>query len=220
MNSISQTQPTVRRQAERAAFSALQTAVRDAWEDTQYQIGERDYDPRIVQTLFGQLLYHNVLNRVYLLGQEYPGIEVRLAPNKTNSAHHIVVTISHWIITVSAVRNREARPRDAHFRTSYAQQWSWDIDENDNFVTIPPLSGGSGTAIYIHLLHGPLEERRRELGFVLIAQPNASGEYVTSPVPLETYLNDTFGPVTLDEEIIEEEFPDLKLHQAVDHPVH
>ena len=206
MTAKHQAQTLTMNQTERAAFAALKVAIQDAWDDTRRQIEEADYDPQIVQTAFGQFLFHNVLNRVVQLDATIPCVVAKLVPNERRSAHYILVIINGRAITISAVPDLQARPRDARFRSSYARmQGRWIINEHNDLEPSPPLGpDDSFTSTYIHLLHGPRVGRRRQLGFIQVAIPNIFGEYDIDPIPIDAFLDAEWGAVTSDEETIED----------------
>ena len=205
-NSPVPTVSTDREVMPRAAFKAIESAVRGAYEDTDQLCKQAGFHPRVIKAGFGQLLFYAVMNRLNLLNDvHYPFVKVSLLPNGAYGSLHVCITIDDdWFITVSAVPDIDVLPRDAKHRDHYAQQWTFAPDANNNFVPVPPpgypvrVDGPT----YIHLLHGPRENNRRRLGFILVAQPDAKGEYISKPIPLETFLNDRYGPVTSDEETI------------------
>ena len=191
--------------ATRTAFKAIEATLHDAYEDTDQQLSPSEYHPRVAKSAFGQFLFHNVLNRLYQLSDNVPNIKTNLIPNGAFGSQHITLSVNdNWFITVSAVPDEQAEPRDARFRDRYASQFSFDIDENDNLVPVPLPTLNNSEPTYIHLLHGPRQNNRRRLGFILVARPNALGEYVSDPTPLETFLDERFGPHTSDEEEIKD----------------
>ena len=172
------------------ALLAIKYAISFAWDDTREQVKTADYDPRIVQTAFGQFLVHNVMNRIYQLNAGYhQTITAELKPNRSKNAHHVAVRFEGTLLTVSAVGHENVRPRPAIFREDYAsRQTSFEISEQNSFVaTLPPRLDGP-TKTYLQILHGPKVDDRHQLGFMLVAYLNRFNEYESKPVPLDELL--------------------------------
>ena len=195
----------------RDAFVALKTAIEDAWAVTRRQIGEEDYDGRIIQTAFAQFLVHNVMNCVHRLNTAFPDITVDLVPNERGSAHHVTVNVRGRFVTISSVPNIQARPRHANFRTNYARlQGRLTINKDNELEASPPLEPDEPTLTYIQILHGPKEENRQDLGFILVAFPNRFGEYPEEPISLDKFLDSLQQQGIADEEIVAD-LPDLEV---------
>ena len=189
----------------RGALLAVETAIEDAWADTRRQVGEEDYDKRIIQTAFGQFLVHNVMNCVYKLDAAYPGIAAELVPNERASSYHIRVNIHGLFITISSVPDVHAGPRHAEFRANYAMlQGYFRINKDNRFEASPPPELDEPTGTYMQILHGPKADSRQELGFVLVAFPNRFGNYEQNPMPMDHFLHALLQNGTTDEEIIDD----------------
>ena len=190
--------------AARRFFVALLSAIEDAWGDTRRQINEEHYHNRIIQTAFGQFLFHNVMNRVYGLGDAHPGISVALMPNCTGTAYHAVARIDNIQITLSAVANEQARPRPALYRTDYAtRQGFFTIDDTNILTPSPPTELDDFALPYVQILYGPAKDNRQELGFIMIAFVNRFNEYDPAPMHLDDFLAKLPGQEVAAEDIAE-----------------
>ena len=92
------------------ALLALKYAISNAWADTRRQVKASSYDPRIVQTAFGQFLVHNVMNRIYQLNEDYQSMTAELRPNSSNTAYHVAIRLEDTLLTVSAIPHENLRP--------------------------------------------------------------------------------------------------------------
>ena len=176
----------------REAIGPIETAIQEAWATTRRQIDEADYEPRIAQTGFAQLLVHNVRNEVFRLGETPGEVETYLLPNRRRTSHHVLVRFRNFWITVSAVRSRKGRPRPARFRMDYARrQMSFVVNQDNNdFEPAPPPEATEGDVhTYIQMLHGPTPGNRQTHGFTLIAFINRFGEYGPAPVEITEFLD-------------------------------
>ncbi len=201
----------------RTALNALAGAITDGWAITRRQINEEDYDERITQTGFGQFLHHNVMSGVYRLNGKYPGLATDLVPNDRRTAHHVTATVSDLFITMSSVSSVESRPRHAQFRTHYAQSY-FTIDYDDNLQLTPPVDPGDRT--YMQILHGPKDDNRHELGFVLVVFPTLVGQYRQAPMPIGDFLTKALPTLDSDVEQIEDTlYPGLIDDQRGQHAV-
>ena len=213
MMRISQPQALERGQeAARTAFRALESAIVDAWAYTCSQVEDATYEPPTEKMAFGYFLFCNVQDRIYKIAKSYSVhiIDAEFVPNQKGGSHHLVVTVNRWKATISAVPDEHSHPRDAQFRTSYAKQLRLNLDFGERtkpLVVVPPPELTSAPQTYIHLLHGPRPGWRKQLGFILVGHPNAEGRYDRAPVPLDTFLNETFGldTDTTDVEVIEDD---------------
>ena len=172
------------------ALLALKYAISYAWEDTRGQVKSANYDPRIVQTAFGQFLVHNVMNRIYQLNEGYSqSFTAELRPNRTKNAHHITVRVASTLLTVSAVEHENVRPRPAMFREDYAsRQGFFAITNQNTFIPTSPPVSSARPKTYLQILHGPRVDDRCRLGFLLVAKMNRFNEYEGKPVPLDELL--------------------------------
>ena len=93
----------------RDALLSIKYAISFAWADSRGQVKAASYDPRIVQTAFGQFLVHNVMNRIYQLNEGYQNITAELRPNSSNTAYHVAVRLEDTLLTVSAVAHENVR---------------------------------------------------------------------------------------------------------------
>ena len=176
----------------REVLGQIETAIQEAWATTRRQIDEADYEPRIAQTGFAQLLVHNVRNEVFRLGETPGEVETYLLPNRRRTSHHVLVRFRKFWITVSAVRSRKDRPRLARFRIDYAKrQMSFVVNQDNNdFEAAPPPEATEGDVhTYIQMLHGPTPGNRQTHGFTLIAFINRFGEYEPAPVEVTEFLD-------------------------------
>lgn len=168
---------------------AVRDAISFAWADTRKQVKGAGYDDRIVQTAFGQFLVHNVMNRIYQLNMGCENMKVELRPNSNNTAHHVVIRFNNMLLTVSAVAQPHMRPRAALFREEYAsRQGFFRISEQNSFVPTSPRSLSEPRTSYLQILHGPKDDDRQHLGFMLIASLNHFNEYEGKPAPLDDLL--------------------------------
>ena len=171
------------------ALLALKYAISNAWADTRRQVKASSYDPRIVQTAFGQFLVHNVMNRIYQLNEDYQSMTAELRPNSSNTAYHVAIRLEDTLLTVSAIPHENLRPRAALFREDYAsRQGFFEINGQNRFVAASPPELSESTKTYLQILHGPKADDRQQLGFMLVASLNRFNEYEGKPVPLDELL--------------------------------
>ena len=196
---------------------ALSEAITDSWTITRHQISDEGYDERIALTGFGQLLHHNVMNRVHGLNGKWPGLAIDLIPNDRRSAYHVTATIHDLFITISSVSSVESRPRYAQFRTNYAQSY-FTIDDNNQIQPTPVVDPGDRT--YVQILHGPREDSRHQLGFILVVFPTSLGQYERPPMRIDDFLDKAKPEQKSDmEEIKDNLYPDLIDDQGENHAV-
>ena len=206
----------------REAFKSIESALLNAYQDARQHIQGMGYDERIVQTLFAQLLYHDVQRHVLQLRGTSPDLKVYLNPNSgAGSSHHLRLEIHRWVITIHAVRHIYDRLRFAQHRETYTRQWSFVADKYNVFVPKPPALIDEDSKIYTQILHASevtgLSERRMYLGFIRVAYPDLwFGGYVKSAETLDDFLDANFGPYVVAEEKIEDTFGELTLRQDVD----
>ena len=201
----------------RTALCALSEAIKDSWTTTLHQVGEEGYDERVALTAFGQFLHHNVMNRVYGLNGKCPGLATDLVPNDRRSAYHVTATIHDLFITISSVSSVESRPRYAQFRTDYAQSY-FTIDHDNHFQPTPVVDPGDHT--YVQILHGPREDSRHRLGFILVVFPTSFGQYRHLPMGIDDFLDRALPEQQSDVEKIEDSlYPDLINDQGESHAI-
>ena len=197
----------------RAEIEDLATAVEGAYEDTRQQIKVRGYERGIVQSLFGQLLHHNVIQRIIELAPTCPNLSIDLVPNRRRTAHHVIVKTQDLRITISAVSEASDHPRYARFREDYAQQLEFRINGNNRLEVVPVSSRQK----YLQLLHIPAANGRHSFGEIVVAFPNHRGEYVTGHMRWGHFLEQMFGQsVSSDVEVIEDPFGSLNVVNATD----
>ena len=172
-------------------LNVIATCIEDAWAQTRQQVDDVGYHNLIQQTAFAQFLVANVAHQVYQLNDAFPGISASLRPNRTGTAHHVVVNAQGTLITISAVPHNEARPRSAWFREAYGtRQASFQInDESNDFELTPPPTHPPDDWNYIQILHGPTQDNRRELGFILVAVIDRFNSYARPPRNLREFVN-------------------------------
>ena len=172
-------------------LAAVEGAIRDAWGRTVQQVQFEGYSPKILLTLFPQMLVHNVMHLVGRISRSVPGLTAELRPNRNRSAYHVVARLPGMFITISALRDPDSIPRFALFRANYAAgQYAFDIDWDNRFAVVPLDEPGSseGTTPYFQIMHGPLETNRHAIGFVNIVRVNGRGEFVSLPQALSDYI--------------------------------
>ena len=179
----------------RSTLEYVHAAIQDAWSDTRAQIQEYGFSPAVAHTAFGQLLVHNVRNRISRIIPHHLNVDAALVPNRIGSAYHVRVNISgEMFLTVSTVRNDRSYPRYARFRADYINGFQSHFRIVDGrFEAEPPLRS---TAEYLQILHGPKEGNRHELGFIVVAFPDRHGQYRRPHMPLDSYLA-TLSPAGL-----------------------
>ena len=170
-------------------LSAIQGAIESAYIETRTQTA--DHDPRLQQTLFGQVLYHNVSQQVHASCSNLPDVASDLRPNSTRSTYHVAVAVNEILITIHAVPKRDRRPKKSKYTTrlNFIQPY-FTINAAGAFEIAPLPNPHHPDTSYVQILHGPHTHDRRSLGFTLIAILDHSDHYLANTIDLEQHIAD------------------------------
>ena len=163
------------------ALSEVNSGIGRGYAQAGKEMQKAKFTPGLVRTAFPQSLYHHVTQQVCDIGGNDAEIVTDLRSNRRRSVDHVIVAVSNVLMTVSAVKTPQQKPRYAAHRSRYAMTQTYfktpRSEPPDPLEAMPIPNPYDIGSLYIQVLHGPKSDDRQQHGFTVIRAMDMNDQY-------------------------------------------